>query len=147
MQSIPEKNLERAGPQTDYLDVLLIGMLALSPVGKNGFEGLVAEVLTHACGRPFKLAASGSQGGRDGDDGTVYFEAKRYVSDLKRPTVSDKLLELGVRGVEHIDLFVLAVTCPVSSQHAEFYKQACDDIGIELLLLDWDESISGTPAL
>lgn len=147
MQLTAEKNPDSAGKPLDYLDVLREGMTALNAAGPDGFEGLVAEVLTHACGRPFRLAASGSQGGRDGDDGTVYFEAKRYVSDLKRPAVSDKLLELSVRGVEHIDLFVLAVTCPVGAQHAEFYAKACDDIGIELLLLDWHESTSGTPAL
>ncbi|MFS2135780.1 hypothetical protein [Duganella sp. Dugasp56] len=147
MQSPAETNSDSTGKPLDYLDVLREGMTALNAVGHDGFEGLVAEVLTRACGRPFRLAASGSQGGRDGDDGAVYFEAKRYVSDLKRPAVSDKLLELSVRGVEHIDLFVLAVTCPVGAQHAEFYTKACDDIGIELLLLDWDESSSGTPAL
>jgi hypothetical protein len=147
MQSPAETNSDSTGKPLDYLDVLREGMTVLNAAGPNGFEGLVAEVLTHACGRPFRLAASGSQGGRDGDDGTVYFEAKRYVSDLKRPAVSDKLLEISVRGVEHVDLFVLAVTCPVSAQHAEFYTKACDDVGIELLLLDWDESSSGTPAL
>ncbi|WP_256078812.1 hypothetical protein [Massilia sp. YIM B04103] len=147
MQSPAEKNSDSTGNPLDYLDVLREGMTALNAAGPDGFEGLIAEVLTHACGRPFRLAASGSQGGRDGDDGTVYFEAKRYASDLKRPAVSDKLLELSVRGVEHIDLFVLAVTCPVSAQHAEFYAKACDDIGIELLLLDWDESSLGTPTL
>lgn len=147
MQSPAEKNSDSTGKPPDYLDVLREAMTALSAAGPKGFEGLVAEVLTHACGRPFRLAASGSQGGRDGDDGTVYFEAKRYVSDLKRSAVSDKLLELSVRGVEHVDLFVLAVTCPVSAQHAEFYAKACDDIGIELLLLDWEESTSGTPEL
>ncbi|MEB0032179.1 hypothetical protein QN372_15585 [Undibacterium sp. RTI2.1] len=122
-------------------------MLALNAVGHDGFEGLIAEVLTHACGSQFRLASSGSQGGRDGDDGSVYFETKRYGSDLKRHTVSDKLLELSVRGVEHIDLFVLATTCGVSAQHTEFYRKACEDIGIEFLLLDWDESNLSTPTL
>ncbi|MCU6496278.1 hypothetical protein LPN04_00565 [Rugamonas sp. A1-17] len=147
MQSISGKNPDGTGQPPGYLEVLREGMFALNPSGKNGFEGLVAEILTDACGRPFRLASSGSQGGRDGDDGSVYFEAKRYVGDLTRHTVSDKLLELGVRGVEHIALFVLATTCPVSAQHTEFYTRACDDIGIELLLLDWDESVSGRPAL
>lgn len=147
MQSPAEKNSDSTDKPPKYLDVLREAMTALNAAGPKGFEGLVAEVLTHACGRPFRLAASGSQGGRDGDDGTVYFEAKRYASDLKRPAVSDKLAELSVRGVEHVDLFVLAVTCPVSAQHAEFYAKYCADIGIELLLLDWDDSISGTPAL
>lgn len=134
------------GPtQSEYLEVIRQGMIALPATGPQGFEGLIAELLTAICHRPYRLAKSGSQGGRDGDDGAVYFEAKRYEGNLKRTTVSDKLLELHISDIPDIELFVLAATCEVSAQHRDFYTKACRKIGIELLLLDWNTI--GTPAL
>ena len=48
----------------------------------DGFEGLMAAVLSDLTKRSFALASAGSQHGKDGqsalDGGTIVFEAKRY---------------------------------------------------------------------
>jgi hypothetical protein len=147
MSTTSSVNFPATEDESGYLRAIRSALLDLPATGPKGFEGLIAEVLTAACGRTYRLAASGSQGGRDGDGGNVYFEAKRYSGALKRPTVSDKLMELGRRDVGHIDLFVLAVTSQVNAQDAEFYKLGCQNIGLELLLLDWNSSSNSIPEL
>ena len=37
----------------------------IAPAGKNGFEGLIAQLLENLTGKSFHLARSGSQSGRD----------------------------------------------------------------------------------
>ncbi len=63
-------------------------ILELKPVGASGFEGFIRIALTELTGIPFRLAASGLQGGMDGDaafhNDAVSFEAKRYADSIPR---------------------------------------------------------------
>lgn len=65
-----------------YLERIRSSLLAFKPSGQDGFEGLLRLALTKLTGIPFRLAASGLQGGMDGDAAlprdAVCFEAKRY---------------------------------------------------------------------
>jgi hypothetical protein len=129
---------------SEELARLKFGLLALPAVGPLGFEGLLAVILSAITGQPFRLASSGSQGGRDGnsatDGGAVYFEAKRYADSVPRNTISDKLLELQISSNSAIDLYIVASTSEISAQHAAFYDLVCSRIGIDLLVLDWSET-------
>ena len=49
------------------LELIRCALLALKPSGKDGFEGALRLTLTRLTGIPFRLAASGFQGGMDGD--------------------------------------------------------------------------------
>ncbi len=64
----------------DEIEKLRAWVRALPPTGSDGFEGLLAAVLTDLTGISFVLAKSGSQQGRDGDpalaEPTIKFEAK-----------------------------------------------------------------------
>lgn len=81
-----------------HLSTLKKALHTLEPSGYDGFEGLLAAVLSEVCGQPFRLASSGSQRGRDGDSvfdqGATYFKAKLYEGPVPRSTVSIKILEL-----------------------------------------------------
>ncbi len=70
----------------------------LDPSGPDGFEGLLAAVLTDVLKMHFVLAKSGSQGGRDGDsainDQAIKFEAKLYNSNLPKEQVLSQLAEI-----------------------------------------------------
>src|SRR3954469_17032795 len=79
----------------------------LKDSGADGFEGLLASVLSEVCGQPFRLASSGSQRGRDGDSafdaGATYFEAKLYQGDVPPSTVTRKLVELSIDNKGQVD--------------------------------------------
>jgi hypothetical protein len=65
------------------IDDLRATVRKLKPTGPDGFEGLMAAVLTDLPKRSFALASSGSQRGKDGqsalDDGAISFEGKRPI--------------------------------------------------------------------
>lgn len=67
---------------------LKAALLTLKDSGDDGFEGLAAALLGAAAAIPFRLAASGSQGGQDGRaesaGGAISFEAKLYRSKLSK---------------------------------------------------------------
>ncbi len=91
----------------------------LNPTGPDGFEGLMRVFLNEITGAPFRLAASGTQGGRDGrsiTDDDIVFEAKLYTTALKKDSVIVKLTELSRDGVFSDMLFVLGSTIEVSDQ-------------------------------
>lgn len=93
------------------LEIIKKSILSLKPAGEDGFEGLLRLVLTSLTGITFRLAASGTQRGLDGDsalhDDAVCFEAKLYsgkpnresvlvkIADLARNNSSDRLWILG----------------------------------------------------
>src|ERR1700730_959212 len=86
----------------------------LKDSGADGFEGLLASVLSEVCGQPFRLASSGSQRGRDGDsafdEGATYFEAKLYQGKVPRSTVSSKILDLSLDDKGQVDTWALCAT-------------------------------------
>lgn len=73
-------------------------LLSLKPAGAEGFEGLLRIILYQLSGVPFRLAASGLQGGLDGDAAFkgdhICFEAKRYDEQPHRNEVLTKIVDL-----------------------------------------------------
>jgi hypothetical protein len=126
-----------------HLSFLKEALHALKDTGADGFEGLVAAVLSKLCGQPFRLASSGSQRGRDGDSafdaGATYFEAKLYRGQVRREAVAPKLQDLFLDDRGQVDTWVLCATSPISSQHADGYRQLLSKVGIGCLILDWPE--------
>lgn len=62
----------------DPIEELRQNTRRLKPDGADGFEGLLAAVLTDLTGRSFALASAGSQRGKDGqsalDNNAIVFE-------------------------------------------------------------------------
>jgi hypothetical protein len=125
------------------LQALKEALHTLKDTGADGFEGLLAAVLSDICGQPFRLASSGSQRGRDGDSafdaGATYFEAKLYQDAVPRAAVSNKILELSVDDQGQVDTWVLCATSPISTQHVDLYRNALAKAGIGCLILDWPD--------
>lgn len=128
----------------EHLKRLREALTSLDNTGPDGFEGLIAAVLTEISGMPFRLASSGSQHGRDGesdlDHGATYFETKLYTTPLPKNEVLSKITEAGVGGDGRVDTWILASTQAVSAQHTTVVRQAAETFGIGLLLLDWAPS-------
>ena len=116
----------------------------LKDSGEDGFEGLLAAVLSEICGQPFRLASSGSQHGRDGnsafDAGATYFEAKLYEGDVPRAAVSSKILDLSVDDKGQVDTWALCATSAIRAQHVDLYQEALAKFGIGCLILDWPDN-------
>ncbi|WP_417667408.1 hypothetical protein [Pseudidiomarina sp.] len=124
-------------PLAEIKDVLL----ALKPAGANGFEGFVRVILTELTGIPFRLAASGFQGGIDGDSAlqsdAVCFEAKRYSGEIQRNEVLTKIVDLARNKDAPDRLWVLGATIEISTQLASAVREAGDQHAISTLILDW----------
>lgn len=130
------------------LDDIKTALLALSPTGASGFEGLLAAVLGHISGQPFRLARSGSQGGRDGDtlDQTshISFECKLYTNPLSNSDVQAKITQLA-GSANPPDVWVLAATVEASSQLVGVIRTAASRIGLNILVCDWPENTRYPP--
>ncbi|USV55892.1 hypothetical protein [Aeromonas encheleia] len=123
------------------LDTIRTGILSLKAAGADGFEGLLRIALTDFTGIPFRLAASGLQGGMDGDavmpGDPVCFEAKRYSGEIHRNEVLTKIVDLA-RSKNIADrLWILGATTEVSSQLATAIKENGDQHAVSTLILDW----------
>nr|WP_319483752.1 hypothetical protein [uncultured Cohaesibacter sp.] len=128
----------------DHLQTLKIGLLSLKAAGADGFEGLLRIVLTNLTGIPFRLAASGLQGGMDGDaampSDPVCFEAKRYSGDIHRNEVLTKIADLSRKSNAADRLWVLGATTEINTQLAQALKEDGDKHAISTLVLDWTAS-------
>lgn len=124
-----------------HLAALKTALQTLKDSGTDGFEGLLAAVLSEVCGQPFRVASSGSQRGRDGDsafdEGATYFEAKLYEDSVPQAAVSGKIIDLANDDKGQVDTWILCATSPVNSQHADKYRGSLTAIGIGCLILDW----------
>ena len=124
-----------------HLENLKRAILQLAPTGPNGFEGLLAAVLTLVCGQPFRLASSGTQRGRDGDSafdvGATYFEAKLYSGDVPKRDIAVKVMDLMADDQGQVDTWIICSTSAIPAQNAMDYSRTFDSIGIGLVLLDW----------
>ena len=91
----------------------------LKPDGDDGFEGLMAAVLSDLTKRSFALASAGSQHGKDGrsvlDGGTIVFEAKRYDDAVPKDKIYTKILEIAADKTSTTELYILAATGPISA--------------------------------
>ncbi|WP_285412599.1 hypothetical protein [Pseudomonas sp. lyk4-40-TSB-59a] len=126
----------------EYLKGLL---LSLDAAGAQGFEGFVRVVLTTVTGIPFRLAASGLQGGMDGDavlrTDTACFEAKRYAGPVPRNEVLTKIADLSRKSEAPDRLWVLAATSEISAQLAKALQEDGDKQAISTLMLDWADPL------
>lgn len=124
----------------------------LKATGSDGFEGLIALVLSEITGVSFSLAKSGSQRGRDGetiyDPGSITFEGKRYDDTVPKNEVLSKISEIAVDDAGGTDLWILGATAPISSQDNSSISALGKKVGIGVLILDWSESsLSGLATL
>ena len=134
---------------TASLDDIRTAMLALKPVGPEGFEGLLATVFSKITGRDFRLAKSGLQSGRDGatlatESNHISFEAKRYDSKLNDNDVLAKITSL-IGSNAPPDVWILGATVEVSTQLSNDMKSALTKNGIGLLVLDWPHASIAPP--
>ena len=129
---------------SSHVEALKTSLLRLSPTGSDGFEGLMATVLTDITGIPFRVAASGSQFGSDGnaaseDDG-VYFECKRYKDTIPRSEILSKIADLSIRSTS-VEAWFLCATSGVSAQLARDVQELGRQVGIATFILDWTDAI------
>ncbi|MDD1532694.1 MULTISPECIES: hypothetical protein [unclassified Bradyrhizobium] len=116
----------------------------LEPTGPNGFEGLLAAVLTELTGRTFALASSGSQRGKDGqsvlDEGAISFEGKLYEDAVAKDQILSKIAEIAADEEGQTGLWILASTGPISVQHTNTAQKAGRKLGISVKVLAWPAS-------
>ncbi|KGW09357.1 hypothetical protein X882_562 [Burkholderia pseudomallei MSHR4303] len=133
----------------DHLESLRQSIRQLKPEGPEGFEGLVAAVLTDLAGRSFAIASSGSQHGRDGqsalDGGAILFEAKRYDDPIPKDKIYTKLFEVSADKSSLAELYVIAATCVIPTQHINTLTEGARKLGLLLLVVAWPET--GLPEL
>ncbi|HBW7792587.1 TPA: hypothetical protein MFF89_001149 [Klebsiella pneumoniae] len=125
----------------ENLDIIKTGILSLKATGRDGFEGLLRIALTNLTGIPFRLAASGLQGGVDGDSvmpgDPVCFEAKRYSGDINRNDVLAKIVDLA-RNKDAADrLWILGATIEINTQLASTIQEDGDQNAVSTFILDW----------
>lgn len=129
----------------DFIEILK----KIYPSGKNGFEGLIALLLSSITGQHFMLAQSGSQQGRDISSHDRYcnvtaIECKRY--DQKTPLDERELLgELSqvVQDIPYLDLWVLVTTREISSQLDETLRKTAANYGIDYVSISTND---GSPS-
>lgn len=125
----------------EHLQTVKTGLLSLKAAGADGFEGLLRLVLTNLTGIPFRLAASGLQGGMDGNaampSDPVCFEAKRYSGDIHRNEVVTKIADLSRKTSAADRLWILGATTEISTQLANAIEEDGDKHAISTLVLDW----------
>lgn len=123
------------------LKVIKSGLLSLKATGADGFEGLLRIVLTNLTDIPFRLSASGLQGGMDGDaampSDPVCFEAKRYSGEIHRNEVLTKIADLARKKDAADRLWILGATTEINTQLAKAVEEDGDKNAISTLILDW----------
>jgi hypothetical protein len=124
----------------------------LCPTGEEGFEGLLAAVLTDISMTGFRLAKSGSQHGRDGqsafNDAAITFEAKLYDDRVPKNEVLSKIAEIAVDSDSRVDLWILGSTGLVAIQDSDMARALGRRLGIGILVLDWSSTgLSGLATL
>jgi hypothetical protein len=124
---------------SDPIEQLRQALLKMKATGPQGFEGFVGLVLGCITGIPYRLAASGLQGGVDADAAYpadhISFECKRYGKRLSRDSVLSKIADLSIR--QDVDVWVLAGTTIVPSQLVSTIRQVAEAQGWEPIILDW----------
>jgi len=127
---------------SQHVECLKMGLLSLPATGDNGFEGLIGVALHEITGVPFRLAASGSQFGIDGnavyEGDSICFEGKRYDGRVPRTEVLSKIADLLISNNE-IDIWVLGATSQIRTQIADAARELGAKIGVLVLILDWSQ--------
>lgn len=113
----------------------------LAATGENGFEGLMAAVLTDITKTSFGLAKSGSQRGKDGQSvlnaGVTSFEGKLYKGRVPKNEVLSKIAEIAADDDGEADLWILGSTGTVSTQDVNTVAALGERLAIMTLILDW----------
>jgi len=129
---------------SDPIEDLRQNIRQLKPDGNNGFEGLIAAVLSDLTKRSFAIASAGSQHGRDGqsalDGGAIVFEAKRYDDAVPKDQIYSKILEIAAERNSNTELYILAATSPISAQHITTLKEGVRRLAMALLVLAWPQT-------
>src|SRR6202035_3343219 len=116
----------------------------LNPTGDDGFEGLMAMVLTDVTKTTFSLAKSGSQQGRDGqsalNSGAIIFEAKLYDAQVPKNEIVSKIAEIAVNDDGDADLWIVGSTGTIRSQDVTTIEGVGKTLGIGTLILDWPDT-------
>ena len=101
----------------------------------------MAAVLTDLTKRTFALASSGSQRGKDGqsalDDGAISFEGKLYEDAVAKDQILSKIAEVAIDEEGQTELWILASTGPVSTQHINTARRAGRKLGLAVMVLAW----------
>ena len=128
----------------DLIESFRQNIRKLKPDGDDGFEGLMAAVLSELTKRSFALASSGSQHGKDGqsalDGGVIVFEAKRYDGAVPKDKIYTKILEITTDKSCITELYIVAATGPISAQHITTMQEAAHRFAMVLIVLAWPET-------
>src|ERR1700733_1037489 len=112
----------------------------LKPTGPDGFEGLLAVVLTEITKTSFGLAHAGSQHGKDGqsilNDNSISFEGKLYDDDVPKNEILSKIAEIAADDDGAADLWVLGSTGPVATQVVNTVNALGRRISVATLVAD-----------
>jgi hypothetical protein len=121
----------------------------VQPTGRDGFEGLIAELLQALSGTHFKLANAGYQEGRDMNSrpqvgNVTAVECKRYGAG-KKLSLRELQGELGQVGlaIRDLDLWVLVTSRDVDSRLAEGLHKLAVENGHSFLAIS---SADGDPS-
>lgn len=129
---------------SDLIEDFRQNIRKLKPDGNDGFEGLMAAVLSDLTKRSFALASAGSQHGKDGqsalDGGAIVFEAKRYDDAVPKDKIFTKILEIAADKANTTELYILAATSPISAQHITTLKEGAQRLAMALMVLAWPET-------
>lgn len=120
---------------------LAAALQALDPTGTDGFEGLVARMLSDLTGVSFRPARSGPQRGRDldSDPASPWFavvECKRYRGDTKldqRELIAE--IHIATNEDPQIDIWILATSRDVDANVARWLQEMSRERGIDYLIL------------
>jgi hypothetical protein len=141
-----------AGPMTtvdNQFDDLRNLVRKLDPTGPDGFEGLMAAVLTDITKTSFGLANSGSQRGKDGqsvlNDGAISFEGKLYDETVPKNEIFTKIAEIAADDDGAADLWILGSTGTVATQVVNTANALGKKFSVAILIADW--STVGLPTL
>src|SRR5436305_15351695 len=104
--------------RTSPSEKLIETLRQLQAAGPEGFEGLILNLLTQVTGRPFRLARSGFQAGRDmsagsGGELVIAVECKRFgdKTDFDDSQLIGKIYEANTD--VHPDIWALVASRPV----------------------------------
>lgn len=122
--------------------------------GEDGFEGLIAKLLTHISGQQFHLAKAGSQQGRDISSrphnygNIIAVECKRYQKNTKldQRELLGEITEV-ILDMPDLDLWVLVTSRDVPSQLREILRRATHKHGIELLIISDEDATPSSLAI
>jgi hypothetical protein len=135
-------------------DNLHQALMDLPHTGGAGFEGFVRDALSELTGQEFRLMKSGPQGGVDsigdpnGSGLVVGMEGKHYgaKTHLGLDELKSKLRD-AAEEFSALDLWVLAASRSIDGGDTKALTAIGEGLGIDVLVLDWNETSAVSPSL